>query len=106
MIVEDYAAAEARRIEIIEKQHIWIDIAKGFAWSSVVVTSPCDEELCPDNYTVDTKLTVMDCIFHLNDIEDWSRESIADWLDELHDQGIINIELEPWEEDTNDDSDN
>ena len=32
-------------------------------------------------------------IMHLNDEHKWTRERIADWLDELHDQGKINIEF-------------
>ncbi len=32
-------------------------------------------------------------IMHLNDAEKWSREEIADWLDKLADDGIIDIEF-------------
>lgn len=32
-------------------------------------------------------------VIHLNDNHAWSREKIADWLDELHDAGIVNIEF-------------
>ena len=32
-------------------------------------------------------------IIHLNDHHKWPREKIADWLDELHDAGIIDIEF-------------
>lgn len=35
-------------------------------------------------------------IICLNDIDKWSREKIADWIDELHDKGIINAEFDPW----------
>jgi hypothetical protein len=35
---------------------------------------------------------------HLNDEHEWPREKIADWLDELHDSGEVNLEFEPWEE--------
>jgi hypothetical protein len=34
---------------------------------------------------------------HLNDEHKWTREQIADWLDELHDSGEVNLEFEPWE---------
>jgi hypothetical protein len=37
-------------------------------------------------------------IQHLNDQHRWTREKIADWIDELHDKGIINAEFQPWEE--------
>lgn len=40
-------------------------------------------------------------IQHLNDKHKMSREKIADWLDELHDSGKINLEFEPWKEPTN-----
>ena len=33
-------------------------------------------------------------IIHMNDVHKWTREQIADWLDELHDSGVINIEFE------------
>ena len=29
----------------------------------------------------------------------WTREDIADWIDWLHDQGIINAEFKPWGKD-------
>lgn len=35
---------------------------------------------------------------HLNDTHKWTRERIADWLDGLHDEGLVNLEFEPWEE--------
>lgn len=36
-------------------------------------------------------------IQHLNDThKEWTREKIADWLDELHDKGEVNIEFQPW----------
>jgi hypothetical protein len=42
-------------------------------------------------------------IMHLNDLTDsvhaeWTREKIADWLDELHDAGKVNIEFQGWDE--------
>lgn len=40
-------------------------------------------------------------IQHLNDNHRFSREKIADWLDALHDSGKINLEFEPWKEETN-----
>lgn len=43
-------------------------------------------------------------IQHLNDQHRWSREKIADWLDGLADEGIINIDFEPWEEDKENDN--
>lgn len=42
-------------------------------------------------------------IIHLNDKHGWTREKIADWLDELHDRGEINIEFEPWKEENDED---
>lgn len=33
-------------------------------------------------------------IMHLNDGHKWTRERIADWLDELHDSGVVNIIVE------------
>ena len=32
-------------------------------------------------------------IIHLNDSHYWSREKIADWLDEMHDKGIVDLTL-------------
>lgn len=34
-----------------------------------------------------------DAIMHLNDLHQWTRESIADWLDELADAGKIDIDF-------------
>lgn len=39
---------------------------------------------------------LFDVIIHLNDKEHWSREKIADWIDELHESGKINAEFSPW----------
>ena len=40
-----------------------------------------------------------DSIMHLNDFhKEWTREKIADWLDELHDSGKVNLEFSPWDE--------
>lgn len=45
------------------------------------------------------KSSLWGLIQHLNDDHDeWAREKIADWLDELHDNGEINIEFQPWGE--------
>lgn len=44
------------------------------------------------------KRTVWEIIQHLNDHVGWSREQIADWLDDLADKGLIDIEFEPWNE--------
>lgn len=38
-------------------------------------------------------------VIHLNDYHQWTREKIADWIDELHDNGVINAEFDPWIED-------
>lgn len=38
--------------------------------------------------------SIRSVIIHLNDVDKWTREQIADWLDELHDSGQINIEFE------------
>lgn len=50
----------------------------------------------------DTKDTIWSIIQHLNDYEKWSREKIADWLDELHDSGEVNLEFESWDENAED----
>lgn len=38
-------------------------------------------------------ISLMDAIMHLNDHHEWSRERIADWLDELHDSGLVDLEF-------------
>lgn len=51
-------------------------------------------------------------IMHLNDYHTdtisgrsvWSREKIADWLDELHDSGIVNLEFQPWDSEGKDEN--
>jgi hypothetical protein len=52
-----------------------------------VVPMPCDHPV---------NLTLWAGVQHLNDTHQWSREKIADWLDELHDSGVVNLEFEPW----------
>lgn len=45
------------------------------------------------------KGALWDVIQHLNDYHDnWTREKVADWVDELHEAGIINAEFAPWED--------
>lgn len=46
------------------------------------------------------KSTLYSVIQHLNDVDKWSRERIADWIDRLHDAGIINAEFKPWGDDS------
>lgn len=41
---------------------------------------------------------LIEVVMHLNDDHKESRDSIADWIDSLHDDGIINAEFEPWGE--------
>jgi hypothetical protein len=44
--------------------------------------------------------TLWGAVQHLNDKhKEWSRERIADWLDELHESGKVNLEFQPWGED-------
>lgn len=57
------------------------------------VRFPCNCHLLKDRL-----MTVKSVIIHLNDDCGWSRERIADWLDELHDSGIINIEFQSWDD--------
>lgn len=44
------------------------------------------------------KAKLWSVVQHLNDYHKWSRDKIADWIDDLHDRGIINAEFEPWGE--------
>ena len=49
-----------------------------------------------DCYTSE-KVPLWNYIQHLNDDHsEWTRERIADWLEELHNSGTINLEFEPW----------
>lgn len=50
------------------------------------------------HYPSDSRQLLWGYIQHLNDHHNMSREQIADWLDELHDSGQINIEFQPWGE--------
>lgn len=42
---------------------------------------------CPDSSSL------KHMVIHLNDVHKWTREQIADWMDELHDAGLIDIEF-------------
>lgn len=44
---------------------------------------------------------LMSMVIHLNDQHKWTREKIADWIDELHDSGIIDAEFHIEMEDEN-----
>lgn len=66
---------------------------------TTLVKSPCD---CKRKYD---HFTLWSLIQHLNDEhKEWTREKIADWLDELHDSGEVNIEFEPWKEEDEQDT--
>lgn len=56
----------------------------------------CPQDKCVLGYAGKARTSsVYDMIMHLNDEHDWKRETqIADWLDELHDSGIIDISIE------------
>jgi hypothetical protein len=65
-----------------------------------IVEYPCN---CPNTITSDPRLQfpvtnrLMNCVMHLNDMHtEWTREKIADWIDELHEAGTINAEFELW----------
>ncbi len=50
------------------------------------VKIPCD---CGWKYEVSIK----ECVIHLNDTHHWDRNKVANWLDRLHDDGMIDIEF-------------
>lgn len=50
-------------------------------------TYPCD--CYPDDFTSVTRTIIM----HMNDKHEWPREHIADWLDNLADEGEIDIDF-------------
>lgn len=59
---------------------------------------PCK---CASGKAVAIKVELYYVIQHLNDSHiEWTREKIADWLDELQDSGQVNLDFEPWTEDT------
>lgn len=43
---------------------------------------------------------------HLNDDAKWTRDKVADWLDELHDTGQVNLEFQSWGEEPKPESEN
>lgn len=40
-----------------------------------------------------TKVPVRAAVIHLNDVHLWKREAIADWLDEVHESGEVDLEF-------------
>lgn len=53
------------------------------------VVQDCPEVSCKHVYDFKGKSTsVMDMVMHLNDYHRWTREQIADWIDELAEQGM------------------
>lgn len=57
-----------------------------------IVPYPCKKD-CACGY-VEKSGSLREIIMHLNDLDKWSREAIADWIDELHDKGLINAEFQ------------
>lgn len=58
---------------------------------------PCD---CRTDADRPLRSTVKNAVIHLNDDHKWTRERIADWLDELHTSGTVNLTVSfPQEED-------
>lgn len=57
-----------------------------------IVPYPCKND-CACGY-VEKSGSLREIIMHLNDLDKWSREAIADWIDELHDKGLINAEFQ------------
>ena len=54
--------------------------------------SPCND-LCKETNGVDYIRPLTKIIIHLNDRHRWSREKIADWLDEIHDKGLVDLTM-------------
>lgn len=80
--------------------HSWVAypcecVTNGYTWIAGYNAdgTPVKETIFPETSPL------YDVIIHLNDICKWSREKIADWIDELHDSGKINAEFQPWNED-------
>lgn len=71
------------------------DWAAGLPGVQSYVDYPCH---CMDGLVKATgqpvaKKTLSSVIIHLNDICGWSRDQIADWIDELADRGEINVDF-------------
>lgn len=71
------------------------DWAAGLPGVQTYVDYPCH---CMDGLIKATgkpvaKKTLSSVIIHLNDICKWSRDQIADWIDELADRGEINVDF-------------
>lgn len=71
------------------------DWADGLPGVQTYVNYPCN---CMDGLVKATgkpvaKKTLSSVIIHLNDICKWSRDQIADWIDELADRGEINVDF-------------
>lgn len=67
-----------------------------------VTTCPAYNSEEPQKGCVGTSDTLRHNIIHLNDLHKWTREKIADWLDDLHDSGQVNLEFSPWKEGNDD----
>lgn len=66
-------------------------LSRNLPGMETIIELPC---ICVETYHPGYKLPLWSLIQHLNDTHtEWTRERIADWLDELHDAGKINIEF-------------
>ena len=104
---EELLAYANNNVEIQWKNILWQKLEKSF-WAKndggssrppildsishilkVRVEHPCE---CKARRRI--RGSVQSVVIHLNDQCNWSREAIADWLDLLHEQGVIDITLE------------
>lgn len=80
--------------------------AEKIAYASLSLPGMNAKVSCPETYkSVDLTVkcsvrnrSLWSVIQHLNDTHNWTREAIADWVDELHEAGTINAEFQPWGE--------
>lgn len=74
-------------------------LASTMPGAKTIVDYPCDcpgKSIFSNEKPFPDESALMNVIMHLNDFHEWSRQKIADWIDELHDKGTINAEFESW----------
>lgn len=69
-------------------------VSKKLPGMNYICSSPCSCSYTKGGFRL------WNTIQHLNDKHaEWTRERIADWLDELADTGKVNLDFDPWKED-------
>jgi hypothetical protein len=99
-LTQEYVINNPHWAEPVEPEESYADWARGIM--ALVPDITKIRVSCPACDSTDEEVPKTDiwtCIVDLNDDHKWTREQIADWLDTLHDSGIIDLTLKQNDQD-------